>query len=77
MDLAAQQVATPAQQIIREYHHVQQPICIPAPQAPPQENHSEMMRQMGLTMQQIFLAQQAPIQGVYRPQPNEIPQINK
>jgi len=69
-DLAAQQVATPAQQIIREYHHTQQPIYIPTPQAPLQENHSEMMRQMGLTMQQIFLAQQAP---VYRPPPDEIP----
>ena len=57
MDLAAQQVATPAQQIIREFH-VQQPIYIPTPQVPPQDNHSEMMRQMGLTMQQIFLQQQ-------------------
>ena len=74
MDLVAQQVATPAQQIIREFHHVQQPIYIPAPQIPPQENHSEMMRQMGLTMQQIFLAQQ-PQQGGYRPPQDEIPII--
>jgi len=47
MDLAAQQVATPAQQIVREFHNVQQPIYIPAPQVPPQDNHSEMMRQVG------------------------------
>ncbi len=31
-DLAAQSVATPAQQIVREYHHTQQPIYIPTPQ---------------------------------------------
>ena len=73
MDLAAQQVATPAQQIVREFHHVQQPIYIPTPQIPVQENHNEMMRQMGLTMQQIFLQQQGPIQGGYRPPPEEIP----
>ena len=69
MDLASQQVATPAQQIIREFHHVKQPIYIPTPQVPPQDNHSEVMRQMGLTMQQIFLQQQ----GGYRPPPDEIP----
>jgi hypothetical protein len=74
MDLAAQQVATPAQQIIREFHHSQiQPIYIPTPQVPPRENYSEMMRQMGLTMQQIFMQQQVPIQGGYRPPPDEIP----
>ena len=67
MDLAAQAVATPAQQIIREYHHTHQPIYIPTPVAPnqipihiepPQQDYSEMMRQFGMTMQQAFLAQQ-------------------
>jgi len=67
-DLAAQSVATPAQQIVREYHHHhQQPIYIPTPQVPqqppihihtPQQDYSEMMRQFGMTMQQAFLAQQ-------------------
>ena len=66
MDLAAQNVATPAQQIIREYHHTHQPIYIPTPQAPqpvpihihtPQQDYAEMMRQFGMTMQQAFLAQ--------------------
>jgi hypothetical protein len=61
MDLAAQNVATPAQQIIRESHHTQ-PIYIPTHQVPAQENHPAMMRQMGLTMQQLFWAQQAPAQ---------------
>ena len=77
MDLAAQNVATPAQQIIREYHHIhsrEQPIYIPTPQVPPYENHSEMMRQMGLTMQQLFLARQQ--EPVYRqPTRDEIPII--
>ena len=72
MELAAQRVATPAQQIVREFHSVAQPIYIPSPQVPPQDNHTEMMRQMGLTMQQIFL-QQLPAQGGYRPPPEEIP----
>ena len=67
MELAAQRVATPAQEIIREFH--QQPIYIPVPQVPQQTDHSEMMRQMGLTMQQIFLQQQ----GGYRPPAEEIP----
>ena len=66
MDLAAQSVATPAQQIVREYHHTHQPIYIPTPQAPqpvpihihtPQQDYSDMMRQFGMTMQQAFLAQ--------------------
>ena len=67
-DLADQSVATPAQQIVMEYHHHhQQPIYIPTPQVPqqppihihtPQQDYSEMMRQFGMTMQQAFLAQQ-------------------
>ena len=69
-DLAAQNIATPAQHIVREFHHVQQPVYIPTPQVPAHDNHSEMMRQMGLTMQQIFLVQQ---QGSYRPPLDEIP----
>ena len=81
MDLAAQDVATPAQQIVREYHHhTQQPIYIPTPQVPPpntihihtpQQDYSDMMRQFGMTMQQVFLAQQqVPVQT--RP-PEDIP----
>ena len=62
-DLAAQSVATPAQQIVREYHHTTQPIYMPTPQVPqpnpihihtPTQDYSEMMRQFGLTMQQLF-----------------------
>lgn len=65
-NLAAQSVATPAQEIIREFH-TQQPIYIPTPQVPqqipinvniPQQDYSEMMRQFGMTMQQLFLSQQ-------------------
>ena len=55
MELAAQRVATVPQQIVREFH-TQQPIYIPTP-VPQPNNHTEMMRQMGLTMQQIFLQQ--------------------
>ena len=33
-NLAAQSVATPAQQIVREFHRVEQPIYIPTPQTP-------------------------------------------
>ena len=77
MDLAAQSVATPAQQIIGEFHHVQQPINIHSQAVPPQENHSEMMRQMGLTFQQFFLQQQRPQAPVVhislRQPPGEIP----
>ena len=69
-DLAAQSVATPAQQIVREFHHMQQRIYIPTPQVPqhplihtPQQDYSDMMRQFGMTMQQLFLAQQqVPVQ---------------
>ena len=71
-NLAAQSVATPAQQIVREFHRVEQPIYIPTPQAPqpipinittPTQDYSDMMRQFGMTMQQIFLAQQqVPVQ---------------
>jgi hypothetical protein len=82
MDLAAQSVATPAQQIVREYHHhhMTQPIYIPTPQVPqqtpihihtPQQDYSDMMRQFGMTMQQAFLAQQqVPVQ---RRPPEDIP----
>jgi hypothetical protein len=80
-DLAAQSVATPAQQIVREFHHhTQQPIYIPTPQVPPatpvhihtpQQDYSDMMRQFGMTMQQIFLAQQQ-VQVQRRP-PEDIP----
>ena len=80
-DLAAQAVATPAQQIVREYHHhTQQPIYIPTPQVPqqqpihihtPTQDYSDVMRQFGMTMQQVFVSQQqVPIQ---RRPPDEIP----
>ena len=77
-NLAAQSVSTPAQEIIREFHT--QPIYIPTPQVPqqipinvniPQQDHSEMMRQFGMTMQQLFLSQQQmPTQSMPRPPPD-------
>ncbi len=70
-NLAAQRVETPAQQIVNHYHTPAQPIYIPTPQVPPQENHSELMRQFGMTMQQLFLARQQ--EPVYRRPPGEIP----
>lgn len=57
-DLAAQNVATPAQQIVRENHHTHQPIYISTPQAPqpvpinihtPEQDYSQMMREFGVT----------------------------
>lgn len=78
-NLAAQSVATPAQQIVHEFHRVE-PIYISTPQTPqpvpinitiPTQDYSEMMRQFGMTMQQLFQAQQQlPIQ---RGPPDDIP----
>ena len=39
-DLAAQSVATPAQQIVREFHQTTQPIYIPTPQVPHTHAHT-------------------------------------
>ena len=71
-DLAAQSVSTPAQEIVREYHHTQTPIYIPTPQVPPRENYSDMMRQFGMTMQQMFLSRQQE-EPIYRRPPDDIP----
>ena len=87
-DLAAQSVATPAQQIIREFH-TQQPIYVnsqppPPPPPPPQvaipvptqpsqrQDYSQMMRDFGMTMQQLFLSQQqqVPASMGQRPPPD-------
>ena len=54
--LRAQQVQTPAQQIVNHYHAPAnpQPVFV----QPDMSSASEMMRQMGMTFQQLFLARQ-------------------
>ena len=55
--LAAQEVATPAQQIIREYHHINTPIYVPTPAVPPREDISAQIRHTNQTFHQYFLSQ--------------------
>ena len=59
--LAAQDVATPMQQIIREYHHTNTPIYVPTPAAPPREDISAQMRHTNQTFNQWFITQQSPL----------------
>ena len=66
-DLAAQKIATPAQQIVNNYHqyvqqpqrevhhHINTPIYIPTPQVPAAERASDHMRATGLSFQQYFM----------------------
>ena len=58
--IAVQERADPLREIIREFHHVNTPIYVPTPQVPARENYSDMMRQFGMTMQQVFMQQQQP-----------------
>ena len=59
--LAAQDVATPMQQIIREYHHINTPIYVPTPAAPPREDISAQMRHTNQTFNQWFITKQSPL----------------
>ena len=65
VELAAQRVATPAQQIVHQYHY--QPAPQPVIVQPDMSSMTEMMRHYGQSMQQLFLQQQP------RAQPEEIP----
>ena len=61
--LAAQAVATPAQEIIREFHQTVQPIYVPQPAPQPvgiPQEFSEMLRQTGHTVREMFLHMQRP-----------------
>ena len=59
--LAAQEVQTPAQQIIREFHHINTPIYVPVPATPPREDISAQMRHTNQTFNQWFITQQSPL----------------